>query len=220
MDTVIVGIISKQKLVRRALTLLIFSLGLSGLSLGVDADTVVDASQQILAHRPHILLIDCSQSTSSLDCIRKVLDLSPRTKCLLLSDEREEKFAIQAARNGAWGVVSKDMDAQVLKSAMEKLVAGQMCFSEQVLTSTIRSLVRREPSEVSAFDNLTSRETQILALLGIGLSNKEIARRLFLSPSTVKGYLENVYEKLGVHTRTEAALAWTNKSALHAGLLQ
>lgn len=220
MDTVTVGIVSKQRLIRQALTLLLFSLGLSGLTVGVDAETVVDASGQIIACRPHILLIDCDHSAFSLDCIRSVRELSPRTKCLLLSDGPEEKFAIQAAHNGAWGVVSKSRSAQVLRSAIEKLGAGQMCFSEEVLAKTIGALLRREPSEISAFDNLTSRETQILTLLGTGMSNKEIARRLFLSPSTVKTYIEQVYQKLGVHTRTEAALAWTNKTVFHHSSLR
>ncbi|HUZ47779.1 MAG TPA: response regulator transcription factor [Terriglobia bacterium] len=201
-----IGIVSSQTLMRKGLLALLYSLSLSSLSVVVEASTVSDASEEIIATKPAILLIDCEHCLLCFNWIRYVGGLSPSTKCLLLTDEVDEKFEVQAVRSGAWGVVSKRVDPMVMRQAIDKIARGQMWFTQEIMAKAVQTLVRRKPVQNSTLDRLTPRETEVLVLLSRGFHNKQIASRLFLSASTVRTYIEAIYRKTGVKTRVEAAL--------------
>jgi DNA-binding NarL/FixJ family response regulator len=206
MNVLRIGIISSQTLVRKGLLSLLLSLSFGDLNVVVEANTVSEASEEIIASKPGILLIDCEHFPLCLNYIRYVGMLSSSTKCLLFADEVEEKFAVQAVRSGAWGVVSKRADPPVMRQAIEKLVMGEMWFSQEIMAKAVQTLVRRKPSEDSALERLTPRQTEVLVLLARGYHNKQIASRLFLSESTVRTYIEAIYRKTGAKSRVEAAM--------------
>lgn len=185
---------------------------LANLSVVVDANSIADASDQIIATKPSILLIDCNYSSFCLRSIRQVETLSPSTKCLLLADDGGEKFAAQAALSGAWGVVSKGTDPVVMQNAIQKLASGEMWFSQATMANAVQALIRQEPPEESTLERLTPRETEVLTLLARGYHNKQIARRLFLSESTIRTYLEAIYRKTRARSRVEAALRYYERT--------
>jgi len=212
MNVLPIGIISSQTLVRKGLLALLLSLPFGNLSVVVEANTVSEASEEIIATKPSILLIDCDHCPLGLNCIRYVGMLSSSTKCLLLADEVEEEFAVQAVRSGAWGVVSKRADPLVMRQAIEKLASGEMWFSQEIMAKAVQTLVRRKPAEDSTLERLTPRQTEVLVLLARGYHNKQIASRLFLSESTVRTYIEAIYRKTGAKSRVEATLRFYERT--------
>ncbi|MEJ2008958.1 MAG: response regulator transcription factor [Acidobacteriota bacterium] len=218
MSSLPIGIISKMKLVRKALICLLSSLSLGyALSLTVDADNVDDASGQIAASKPQVLIIDCDGAVNCLQCVRSVSALSPLTKSLLLAEEVDEMFAIRAVHSGAWGIVGKQAEPALLQQAIQKLVDGEVWFSNRTIATALHTFTNHDPSTGSAFDRLTARETEVLTLLSRGLCNKEIASQLFLAESTIKAYVKVIFRKLGVNSRLKAALTYTDhiESSVH-----
>jgi DNA-binding NarL/FixJ family response regulator len=208
---VAVGVISPRKLIRRALCFLLLALPIGdGLVIPFDADTIADASDRIVASKPQVLLVECDSVAGFLNCIRTAKTLSPPTRCLLLADDPEEEFSVQAVRSGAWGLVTKRADPALMQQAIEKVVRGEMWFSHGTMAKAVETFVRRKPPEDSALERLTPREAEVMALLVQGYHNREIAQRLFLSENTVRRYAETIYRKLGVNSRLEVAL-WYQK---------
>lgn len=208
---VTVGIISPRKLIRKALCSLILSLPIAGgVSVTFDAPTITDASNQLATLKPQVLLVECYSMREFLNCIHTARTLSPRTRCVVLADNPEEEFSVQTVRTGAWGLVTKGADPVLIQRAIEKVVRGEMWFSDGAMAKAIETLVRHKPSENPGLEKLTPREADVVVLLVQGYRNKEIAKRLFLSQNTVRRYTETIYRKLGVNSRLEVVL-WYQK---------
>lgn len=211
MDTLSIGLISGQKLVRKALYCLLSTLSLGWrLLLAVEADTVDDAAREIVAFKPHILLVDCDSASNCLQCVRSISTLSPSTKSLLLAAEADEMFAIRAVRSGAWGIVMKQAEPDLLRQAIEKIMNGEVWFSHRTIGNALHACLNNESPAGSPLDQLTPRETEVLMLLSRGLCNKEIASQLFLAESTIKAYVKVIFRKLGVNSRLKAALSYAD----------
>lgn len=222
MDALTVGIISNQRLIRKALFCLLLNLPVScRLCIVVDSGTVEEAAEDIVTSDLDVLLLDVEGLDDALDCVRKVRGLSPSIKSLLLAGQFGEKFAIEAVRCGAWGIVTKQADPALLQQAIQKIVDGEMWFSHETMSMAIQTFAGSEQPKDSPLDQLTARERQVLALLARGYHNKEIASRLFLSESTVKTYIRALYRKLDVNSRLEAVLFYTDYTEVttHPGSL-
>lgn len=210
---VAVGIISSRKLIRKALCSLLLNLSLeNGLNILFDVDTLIDASEQIIAAKPQVLMIDCESTEACLNYVHRIRELSPSTRCLLLTQNTEEEFEVQAARSGAWGLVTIQSDPVFMRQAIERVLKGEMWFSHGILGKAVQALVHHKSSSVSPFERLTAREFEVTALLAQGFQNKEIALKLFLSENTVRKYTETIYRKLGVNSRIEVALLYHKRA--------
>lgn len=210
---VAMGVISHRRLIRKALCALLLGLPVDGgVRIVLDLESVADGSDQMIATKPQVLLIDCENSPASLGCVRTVSEISPSTRCLLLTNDDGKEFAVQAARIGAWGLVTERCDPALIQRAIVKVNRGEMWFTDGTLAATVQTLVRHTPGQNSGFEKLTSREAEVIALLAQGYHNKDIAQRLFLSRNTVRTYTETIYRKLGVNSRLQAAL-WYRKHA-------
>ncbi|HXH49872.1 MAG TPA: response regulator transcription factor [Terriglobia bacterium] len=206
---VTVGIVSSRKLMRRALCSFLLDLSLGGgIFISFDVDIFADASEGLTTSKPQILLIDCEGMAECLSYLHRVRELSPLTKCLLLTENADEEYEVRAARNGAWGMITKGDDPELVEQALETVLRGEMWFSREILGKAIQSLVRRRHPEESVLDRLTAREGEVTALLARGFQNREIAQTLFLSENTIRKYTETIYRKLGVNSRLEVALMY------------
>lgn len=210
---VTVGIVSSRKLMRRAFCSFLSNLPLGGgITIPFDVDTIADACGRLTITRPQLLLIDCEGLAECLSYLQRVRELSPSTKCLLLTQNADGEFEERAVRNGAWGVIAKGDDPELLEQALESVLKGEMWFSRETLGKAIQVLIKRRHPEKSVLDKLTAREGEVTALLARGLQNREIAQTLFLSENTIRKYTETIYRKLGVNSRLEAALVYYKRT--------
>jgi len=157
-----------------------------------------------LAHRlrPDVVLMDLSMP--ELDGIAATQDIRrelPDTKVLVLTSVLEEASVRGAVRAGAIGYLLKDTRAPELRQAIKAAAAGQVQLSPAAAARLMREVTAPE-----RLDALTEREVKVLRLLARGSANKQIARDLGIAEKTVKTHVSSILGKLGVQSRTQAAL--------------
>lgn len=158
-----------------------------------------------LTHRlhPDVVLMDLlmpvMDGISAIAVIRREL---PATEVVALTSVLDDGAVVDAIRAGAIGYLLKDTDSHELRRTIKAAAAGQIQLSPQVAARLVHEI--RTP-ETSA-EPLTERETDVLRLLAQGQSNKEIGRALHITEQTVKTHVSHVLNKLGVPSRTQAAL--------------
>lgn len=168
-----------------------------------------------VAHRlkPDVILMDLLMPVmDGIAAITRLRQELPDTEIIALTSVLEDEKVISAVRAGAIGYLLKDTQADDLCRAVKAAAAGQVQLSPQAAARLIR--------EVKAPDNpetLTERETDVLRLLAQGHTNKEIAQRLVIGEKTVKTHVSNVLAKLGVPSRTQAALYAVRIGLVSAG---
>lgn len=178
------------------------------LSLDPDLEVVGEASNGaeglLLARelRPHVVLMDLlmpvMDGVAAIAAIRREL---PEVEVVALTSVLDDASVFGAIRAGAIGYLLKDTEAEDLCRAIKSAAAGQVQLSPQAAARLMREV--RVPESPEA---LTQREIEVLRLLAQGLANKEIARELGIGEKTVKTHVSNILSKLGVLSRTQAAL--------------
>jgi DNA-binding NarL/FixJ family response regulator len=168
-----------------------------------NAEGTVALCQQV---KPDVVLMDLMMGTTSgIDATRDVTDRLPNIAVLVLTMLEDDYSVFAAMRAGARGYVLKDADEEVIMRAIEAVVRGEAIFSPAIAGRMIDffSAAHAKPPQ-SAFPELTAREREVLHLIAQGLSNTEIADRLFLSPKTVRNHITNTFDKLQVADRAQA----------------
>lgn len=162
--------------------------------------------------KPDIVLMDLlmpvMDGIHAIEAIRRDL---PATEVIALTSVLEDVSVGEAVRAGAIGYLLKDTEAHELRRAIKAAAAGQVQLSHQVAARLLREVHPPEKSLAA----LTERETDVLRQLAGGKSNKEISQALNIGEQTVKTHISHIFEKLGVPSRTQAALF-----AIRAGLVQ
>lgn len=169
-----------------------------------------EQAQQLVAQlRPKILVLDLVMPGPRPAEIEKwVRENYPETAVLVLTGHDRDAFLSQAIEEGASGYLTKEEPVERLISAIRRTAKGVSLFDEQQIARA-----KRWKEEVAKkWESLTAREREILVLLAGGKENKEIASVLAISEKTTEKHLRNIYEKLAVSNRTEAALWWAENS--------
>ncbi len=172
--------------------------------LEVVGEAVNGAEGVRLAHelRPHVVLMDIlmpvMDGLAATTTIRREL---PDVEVVALTSVLEDASVHDAIRAGAIGYLLKNTEAEELCRSIKAAAAGQVQLSPQAAARLMREV--RTPDKV---ETLTEREVDVLRLLAQGMSNKEIARELGIGEKTVKTHVSNILSKLGVLSRTQAAL--------------
>lgn len=141
-----------------------------------------------------------------IEAIRALRERAPAVRCLALTSFSDEDKVLPALEAGAAGYLLKDVTPEELVRAIRAVAAGQVYLSASVAGTVVRRATRPERPAPSPLDALTPRERDVLRCLAEGLSNAEIARRLYVSEATVKSHVTRILQKLGVDDRTQAAL--------------
>lgn len=153
---------------------------------------------------PHVLLADlASVRAAGMAGLRAVLAAAPEGKILVFDVEDDDAAIVECVRAGAAGCVLRDASLLELVAAIGSVVDGTVPVSPRIITSLFRFVAEQAEGREASISDLTPREEEILQLLAEGLSNKEIAGRLFLQPQTVKNYVHLVFQKLDVHSRLD-----------------
>jgi DNA-binding NarL/FixJ family response regulator len=157
--------------------------------------------------RPDLLLVDAGVALSGTPTvIERALTERPGLKVLVLAHEMDLKLVVDAVGAGALGVVVKTSRASTVCSAVESALGRGGLEPKATLPRVFRQLVdMRHWAAESPVNRLSLREREVLALLGRGWSNESIGRALYISPHTVRTHVQNILEKLEMHSRLEAA---------------
>ncbi|GIV98391.1 MAG: DNA-binding response regulator [Herpetosiphonaceae bacterium] len=167
-----------------------------------EATNGAEALTLVCELRPNIVLMDLLMPVmDGITAIAAIKRKSPETEVLALTSVLEDTWVVRAVRAGAIGYLLKDMQADDLRKAIKAAAAGQVQLSPQAAARLMHEV--RAPESPEA---LTERETDVLRLLVLGRANKEIAFSLGIGEKTVKTHVSNILAKLGVQSRTQAAL--------------
>ena len=196
-------IIDDDKFVTSALKAILEASGdVTGPATGTDGSEAIELYEK---YNPDILLTDIQmKGLSGLEATEAIIKKYPGARILLLTTFLDDEYIIQALKLGAKGYLLKQ-DYESILHALEAVYSGQSVFGTEII-SKIPGLI----SSTSKFDytlyDINEREINIIELIADGLSNKEIAVKLFLSEGTVRNYLSQILEKLGLHNRTQLAV--------------
>ncbi len=169
------------------------------------------ALEQVTRHRPDVVLLDVRMpGVSGLDVLATLAAL---TRVLMLTQTEDDETIVTALRAGAVGyLVYGQFDPSSLASSVAAAARGESVLSAVAGRAVQRSLVAPERPAVTAAEaaryGLSEREVEVMALVSAGLTNPEIAARLFLSVKTVKNHLNRIFAKMTVTTRAQAIARW------------
>jgi NarL family two-component system response regulator LiaR len=181
-------------------------LGYDDVELVGEAHSGADAVRLCLEAQPDVVLMDLMMGgMDGVETTRVIREQCPGVQILILSSFYDEDLVPRAMQAGAIGYLLKGVSNEELVEAIRAAHAGRSVLAKEAMVALVQAAA---PSQKLG-DDLSEREREVLALLARGLSNKEIAERLFLSVATVKYYVRLLLSKLGAGSRAEAvALAW------------
>jgi two-component system nitrate/nitrite response regulator NarL len=156
--------------------------------------------------QPDLLLVDAALGLGgSPSLVAQALQAHPGVKVLLLGDDRDVDLLLAAIRAGAAGVVGKTHAASTVLRIAAAVLAGEGAIPRSMLLEVARRIAAGSSSADSPLARLSPRERQVLALLRRGWDNARIGRDLYISQHTVRTHIQNILEKLGMHSKLEAA---------------
>jgi len=182
--------------------------------LEADGDIIVvgesglaeEAVRRIPAMRPDVAILDGRlPDGSGIDVCREVRSRHPEIATLILTSYDDDEALFAAIMAGAAGYVLKQVRGNDLVDAVRRIAAGQSLLDPAV-TERVLDRLRSGPARDDALAPLTEQERRILELIGEGLTNRQIAERMFLAEKTVKNYVSSLLGKLGMQRRTQAAV--------------
>jgi two-component system, NarL family, response regulator DevR len=175
----------------------------------------VDAVERIAAARADVAVLDARlPDGSGIDVCREVRSRGLATACLMLTSFEDDDDALMSAiMAGAAGYLLKMVDSTAIVDAVRRLAAGQSLLDPAVTQAVLTRLREFNPRPTDPLGELSAQERRVLELVTEGLTNREIADRLFVSEKTVKNYVSNLLAKLGMASRTQAAVF----AATHGG---
>jgi DNA-binding NarL/FixJ family response regulator len=167
--------------------------------------TAEDGLREIPRENPDVVLMDINlPGMNGIQCVARLKEQMPKIQVLMLTTYDDGDLIFDSLRAGANGYLLKNMPQQELVQAVQQVQAGGAPMSLQIARKVINHFHKAKPA--SELEQLTARELEILRLLAKGHMYKEIADHLAISMSTVRTHISAVYEKLHVHSRTEAAM--------------
>ncbi|MFF4505036.1 response regulator [Streptomyces sp. NPDC001401] len=177
-----------------------------------EASTAAQALVRVPALRPQVAVLDVRlPDGDGIGVCRELRSGMPDLACLMLTSFDDEEALLDSIMAGASGYVLKQIQGSDLVSAVRTVAAGQSLLDPSATTKLMARLRggRQQEEEPDALPGLTDRERDILALIGEGLTNRQIGRRLFLAEKTVKNHISRLLAKLGVERRIQAAVIAT-----------
>jgi two-component system, NarL family, response regulator DevR len=178
-----------------------------------EADSYTTALARVMAVRPDVAILDVRlPDGNGVELCREIRSRMPSVSCLMLTSYSDDEALFEAIIAGASGYVLKQVRGTELLEAIRRVAAG-----EHLLDPAVTGRVMRRLSNPTGDDkrlaSLSSREREVLDLIGQGLTNRQIGEQLFLAEKTIKNYVSGLLSKLGMERRTEAAVFVARRDA-------
>ncbi len=171
-----------------------------------EAEDGQEALQLVETHKPTVVVMDISMpGMGGIEATQALKERHPEVAVLALTMHEDESYVFQLLRAGASGYVLKRAAAQDLVQAVRAAAKGEAFLYPSVARKVVEDYLKRVEAgeERERYDGLTEREKEILTHIAQGLSNQQIAEKLFISIKTVQTHRAHILEKLGLHDRTE-----------------
>jgi DNA-binding NarL/FixJ family response regulator len=182
--------------------------GVADMSVVASAADGSSAIDMIAQAHPDVVLMDLSMpGIDGIEATRRIVAEHPAARVVILTSFSDRERILRALDAGAAGYLLKDAETEELLRGIRAAAAGEAPLAPKAATAVLGD--RRPPA-------LTAREQEVLSAVVAGLANKQIARRLGISEKTVKAHLTNIFQRIGVADRTQAAL-WAERHGITAG---
>ena len=199
-----------QRVVRDGLSMLVALI--DGVQVVGTASDGSEALAMAEAHHPDVVLMDLRMpGTDGITATGQLRQRIPAARVLVLTTYADDATIVPALRAGALGYLTKDASAEQIEAAIRAVHAGQTHLDPAVQEHLVAAVTSRAPDPPAGGTRhqqlpagLTAREAEVLALLASGLSNAEIAQRLFVSHATVKTHINRIFAKTGARDRAQA----------------
>lgn len=170
------------------------------------ASSVSEATARIPALRPDVAVLDVRlPDGNGIELCRELLSRLPELRCLMLTSFTSDEAMLDAILAGASGYVIKDIKGMELTHAIKEVAAGHSLLDNRA-AAVLMAKLREAADHSDPLGGLTDQEKALLELVGEGLTNRQIAQRMFLAERTVKNYVSRLLTKLGMERRTQAAV--------------
>lgn len=210
-DPVRVLLADDQRLVRESLGMLLGLLpGIALIASASDGEEALALADQ---HGPDVVLMDLRMPrVDGIEATRRLRESHPDVRVIALTTYADDESVLSALRAGARGYLTKDASSDDIRSAILTVAAGDAALDPSVQHHVVAALsgdgaLATDPRPTGGSelpDDLTPREAEVLGLIAQGLTNTEIAERLFVSPTTVKSHINHLFAKAGLRDRTQA----------------
>jgi DNA-binding NarL/FixJ family response regulator len=204
METIKVLIADDQRLMREGLaTLLALS---DDIEIVAQAGDGAEAIELAKARQPNVILMDIQMPrVNGVEATRTIRSILPKTQVIILTTFDNDEYLLEGLRAGACGYLLKDMPSEQLADAIRSAAKGQSPIGPEMARKLVNLVTQNPivPPPPTATD-LSEREIDVLRLIAAGLSNKEIAEKLFIAEGTAKNHVSNILSKLEARDRAQA----------------
>jgi DNA-binding NarL/FixJ family response regulator len=210
-------LVDDHELVRQGIAAMLNSA--SDLQVVGEARSGREALEVARRELPDVVLMDVKMpDMDGLEATKKIKEERARTAVIMLTMHDNPSYLRDAVRAGAAGYLLKDVSKDELVDAIRQVATGGAFIESQMLKGMLSEMKPSSGASATGVGkNLTKREREILALVAEGMSNREIADKLVLSPETVKSHVAAILEKLNVSDRTQAAIFAVRNGLVEAG---
>ena len=199
-----VFLLDDHEIVRRGIKELVESEG--DIQVVGESGLAAEAARRIPALRPDVAILDGRlPDGSGIDVCREIRSRDPEIAALILTSYDDDDALFSAIMAGAAGYILKQVKGNDFIDTVRRVAAGQSMLDPAV-TAQVLERLRTGPKTDHSFDQLTAQEHRILELIADGMTNRQIAGELYLAEKTVKNYVSSVLAKLGLESRTQAAI--------------
>ncbi|MEN6478371.1 MAG: response regulator transcription factor [Anaerolineales bacterium] len=181
-----------------------------------------EAVELVLQQHPRVAVLDISMPRmNGIEATRKIKELAPLTAVLVFTAYDYDEYVFAILEAGAAGYLLKNSRSSELVEAVRRVAAGESVLHPAIATKVLSRVSKHEtPADTQPAEVLTERELDVLRLAAQGLSNREIADQLIVSPRTVQSHMANIFGKLNVGSRTEAVMVGLKRGWITLGELQ
>ena len=189
--------------------------GSPGMEVAAQYGSAEDALRTVESVRPDVILSDLGlPGMGGIELVGRLHELLPRTPILVLTVHAEDRYVFESLCNGAVGYLVKDVEPSRLIAAIRELHEGGAPMSPEVARRVVLTFQRYVPKKDEQVQ-LSGRELAVLQLLALGHSYKTCADRLAISHDTVRVHVRNIYERLHVHSKSEAVVKALKNGLIH-----